>query len=179
MPCCDSPRGMRKEPATQVQRKGNPVPNLSPEGFSARKKDSRRIVVSPYPVRCGREDLNLHSLLRELGPEPSASANSATAATSGGGWLASRHLPDALSYRQSGAANARGVATTLGKTQKQASSVFHDGVLVAGRGFVESLFQLGQDAGLLGGQILGFAGICRQIEQFLERPLLPVGFGDD
>ena len=43
----------------------------------AKTKDSRPIVVSPCYVKCGKQESNLHDRLRSLGPQPSASANSA------------------------------------------------------------------------------------------------------
>jgi hypothetical protein len=62
---------------------GEPSPRRKKSGeigFGAKEKDLRRFAVSPYAEMCRRQDLNLHCQLRQPGPQPGASANSATPA---------------------------------------------------------------------------------------------------
>ena len=48
--------------------------------FPNRRKRSQFAIRHGFALQCGRLELNQHDLLRSLGPEPSASANSATSA---------------------------------------------------------------------------------------------------
>ena len=61
MPCPDSPRELRKEPATQIQRKGHAVPNLSPVVICHDLVDQCIVDVTRYRIsECERGDLNPH-----------------------------------------------------------------------------------------------------------------------
>ena len=89
-----APSGARNDGPTWPRRSSSPRalstrPASSPDSMAPRRNRRRgmltrkglaAIAASPYSAQCRREDLNLHPPLSGLGPEPSASASSATSA---------------------------------------------------------------------------------------------------